>query len=47
MKKFIAFLISLVPVTTFAQVTGQISNLDDVTRKATTIGDTIIILLIS
>ncbi len=47
MKKFIAFLISLVPVSVFAQVTGQINNLDDVTRKATTIGDTIIILLIS
>lgn len=47
MKKFIAFLISIVPVSAFAQISGTIDNLDQVAKRATSIGDTIIILLIS
>lgn len=43
MKKLIAFLVTFAPVSVFA----QLNDINDVTRKATSIGDTIIIILIS
>ncbi len=43
MKKLIALLVTLVPVSVFA----QLNNIDDVTAKATNIGNTVIVLLIS
>ena len=44
MKKLIVLLLLLSPVSVFAQ---QITNFDDVTYKATNIGQTVIVILIS
>jgi hypothetical protein len=44
MKKLIALALSFAPVSVFAQ---QLNNINDVTAKATNIGNTIVTLLIS
>lgn len=43
MKKIIALLVSFAPVSAFA----QLNDINDVTTKATNIGNTVIVLLIS